>query len=51
MFDDAGPVKSAMVYAKPDKRADMMEYAVDSGYDFVFLCKSDEEADDAYFND
>jgi hypothetical protein len=50
-FDDAGPVRVATLYKKPKNKSEMMKFAVESGYDFVFLCKSDEDGDDAYFND
>jgi hypothetical protein len=50
-FDDAEPVKSSAVYEKPEDYDEMKLYAVDSGYDFVFLCKSSEDANNALFND
>jgi hypothetical protein len=50
-FEDADPVKTATIYKKPKNEDEMMKFAVESGYDFVFLCKSDEDSDDAYFND
>ena len=49
-FEDAGPVTRANVYAKADDSDAMMEYAVDSGYDFVFLVKSSEKPEDAQFS-
>lgn len=48
-FEDSSPVKSSTIYAKPEDSAKMMEYAVESGHDFVFLAKSDEDANDAFF--
>lgn len=50
-FTDAGPVKSATTYQEPDDSDDIMQYAVDSGYDFVFLARSNEDADNAQFSD
>jgi len=50
-FDDADPVRAAAIYKKPKNEDDMMKFAVESGYDFVFLCESDEDSNDAYFND
>jgi len=41
-FEDASPVVGANVYNKASDADAMMEYAVDSGYDFVFLVKSSE---------
>lgn len=49
-FDDASPVKNATVYEAPENPATMMQFAVSSGHDFVFLCKSDEAANRALFN-
>lgn len=49
-FDDASPVKSAALYKEPTDSNDMMAFAASSGYDFVFLCTSDEDANDALFN-
>ncbi len=49
-FEDATPVLSARVYEKSDDSDDMMQYTVDSGYDFVFLAKSGEDADRALFS-
>jgi hypothetical protein len=50
-FDDATPVKDATTYNKPDDSDDIMQYAVDSGYDLVFLVRSNENADNAQFSD
>lgn len=50
-FANAGPVKSATVYDRPKDADEMMAYAVSSGYDFVFLCRSDEDAGRALFSD
>ena len=49
-FDTAQPVKRAEVYKKPDAYETMKHYAASSGYDFVFLCKSNENSRDIYFN-
>jgi hypothetical protein len=38
-FESSTPVKGATVYQKPERTDDMMKYAVDSGFDFVFLVK------------
>ncbi len=51
LFESASPVKRASVYQKPKDAVNMMKYAVDSGYDFVFLIKSQEDADDSQFSD
>jgi hypothetical protein len=50
-FEDATPVKGATTYQEPDDSDDMMRYAIDSGYDFVFLAHSSEDADNAQFSD
>jgi hypothetical protein len=50
-FEDADPVRAATIYKKPKNKDEMMKFAVESGYDFVFLWKSDEDSNDAYFND
>ena len=50
-FDDTEPAKSAMVYKEPEDYDEMKHFTVDSGYDFVFLCKSSEDASRALFND
>jgi hypothetical protein len=50
-FDDATPVKGATTYNEPDDSDDMMQYAVDSGHDFVFLVRSSEDTDNAQFSD
>lgn len=49
-FNDSEPHIGATTYTQPNDSANMMLYAADSGHDFVFLCKSDEKASDAYFN-
>lgn len=48
-FEESEPVKSAEVYEKPERADDLMEYAVSSGYDFVFLVKTLENPDSAHF--
>lgn len=50
-FGSASPVKSAAVYQEPEDTEEMMKYTVDSGHDFVFLIKSQEDADGAQFSD
>ena len=50
-FQDASPVKGATTYKEPIDSDNMMQYAVDSGYDFVFLARSSEDADDAQCSD
>ncbi len=50
-FEDASPVKGATTYAPPDASDNMMRYALDSGYDFVFLARSSEDATNAFFSD
>jgi hypothetical protein len=48
-FESASPVKGADVYQKTERANQLMEYAVDSGYDFVCLVKTLENPDDAHF--
>lgn len=48
-FESTSPVKGADVYEKPEGADNLMRYAVDSGYDFVFLVKTLENPDDAHF--
>ncbi len=50
-FNEADPVRVATVYRRPKNESEMMKFTVESGYDFAFLCKSDEDSNDAYFND
>lgn len=50
-FEDAAPVKGASTYKKGGGADEMMQYAIDSGHDFVFLVRSVEDADDAQFSD
>lgn len=47
---DTSPFKSATVYQEPENVSEMMHYAVDSGHDFVFLARSRESVEDAYFS-
>ena len=49
-FEDSEPVKAATLYKTPSNKKELMKFAVSSGYDFVFLCKSSENSNDAYFN-
>jgi len=48
-FESSSPVQGAEVYKKSERADDLMQYAVDSGYDFVFLVKTLENPDDAHF--
>jgi hypothetical protein len=48
-FESSSPVESADVYEKPSQAEDLMNYAVDSGHDFVFLVKTLENPDEAHF--
>ena len=50
-FGDATPVQGATSYQEPDDSDEMMQYAVDSGHDFVFLARSSEDAGSAQFSD
>ena len=38
-FNDASPVQAASVYEEPKNSHELMRYAVDAGYDFVFLAR------------
>lgn len=49
-FADTMPFKSAAVYKEPSDYDQMKLYAIRSGYDFVFLCKSNEDPSNALFN-
>ena len=49
-FEDTDPVRTATIYKKPRNEGEMMKFTVESGYDFVFLCRSDEGSNEAYFN-
>lgn len=50
-FESASPVQSAKTYKRPEQANSLMEYAVTSGHDFVFLVKTSENPYDAYFSD
>lgn len=50
-FEDSTPVKDATTYKEPNDSGKMMQYAVNSGHDFVFLARSSEDANDAQFSD
>ncbi len=50
-FSDAEPVKNASTYTEPEDSGQIMRYAVDSGHDFVFLARSNENANNALFSD
>lgn len=49
-FEDSSPNQYAKVYQPPDDEYTFHDYAARSGVDFVFLCRSDEPADDAMFH-
>lgn len=49
-FDDSTSVRSAITYQKPEDSDEMMQYAVNSGHDLVFLARSSEDSDDAQFS-
>ncbi len=49
-FDDTDPARNTAVYKEPEDYDEMKLYAVDSGYDFVFLCTSNEDASKVFFN-
>ena len=38
-FNESSPVAAARFYKEPDDADELMQYAVDSGYDFVFLAR------------
>lgn len=50
-FENTDPARTATIYKKPKNKDEVMKFAVESGYDFVFLCKSNEDSNNAYFND
>lgn len=50
-FENSAPVKSATIYQKASDSDEMMQYAVDSGHDFVFLACSDKNPNTANFQD
>lgn len=50
-FEEAAPVEEAVTYAKADDADEMMAYAIDSGHDFVFLVRSNENPGDAQFSE
>lgn len=50
-FKDSSPVHAAATYTEPDNSQDLMVYAIDSGNDFVFLAKSNEDDSNANFSD
>lgn len=46
VFETAGPVTATSVYQKPaDFDSKIAHYAVESGYDFVFLFRTEEKSD------
>ena len=42
-LEDSSPFKSAIIYQPPESEYEFMKYAGQSGYDFVFLLKSNEK--------
>lgn len=48
-FAKASPVRHATLYKRPVRANEMMQYAATSGYDFVFLARSIEAYEDAFF--
>ena len=50
-FQEASPVTSAQVYMEPEDSGEMIRYAAQSGYDFVFLAASTEDGSNAYFSE
>jgi hypothetical protein len=50
-FSFASPISRSATYQKPDDSQDMAQFAVHSGYDFVFLAASKELAAESYFSD
>jgi hypothetical protein len=50
-WEKASPVTATSAYTKPDDSKELMQYAAESGHDFVFLCKSKEDANEALFSD
>lgn len=50
-FEDASAVVSAQVYYEPENSDTMMMFAVDSGYDLVFLARSAEDPKNGLFSD
>ena|SRR5687768_5565146 len=50
-FVDTEPLKNTAVYKEPEDYDRLKHFAVTSGYDFVFLCRSDEDSSSVYFNE
>lgn len=50
-FSESEPVVSASTYEEPKDSAEMMQFAVSSGFDFVFLAQSTENAEDGLFSE
>jgi hypothetical protein len=50
-FEEATPVKGASTYKKADDADEMMQYAVESGHDFVFLVRSNDDPENAQFSE
>lgn len=42
-FEDSSPSRAAQVYQPPKDEYEFSKYAAQSGYDFVFLLRSDEQ--------
>ena len=49
--DEADPIANASIYKKTEDIEVMMEYAGQSGYDFLFLARSKEDPEGALFLD
>ena len=45
-FEDSSPNKVSEIYKPPEDEYEFAKYAAQSGYDFVFLLKSNEKLDD-----
>lgn len=50
-FEDASPVRTAAVYEKAEDSDEIMQCAIDSGHDLVFLVRATDRPDDAQFSD
>jgi hypothetical protein len=50
-FESSSPVTSTKTYMEPEDSEEMMKYTFGSGYDFVFLARSNEDPSNAYFSE
>jgi len=50
-FSKSSPVITSRIYTEPYRSEELMKFAIGSGFDFVFLCASNEDAEDARFSD